>query len=354
MESMNDDGILGFLPQVHFPGVVYVGKNSLFYFKTMQNQKTLVIVSKSVWEGHKERLERSLPGCEFRPHSGEPKKTDVENLSQEVHEKGYTHVIGIGGGSVMDLAKTARLEKDVKIIIVPTTSGTGAEVSRSAVITENGEKKPIVSERLVPNVVLLDPGFTLTLPTFKTAYTVVDALTGSIEGLVSRTSNLLSEGMAILAIDKIIPNLKIAYETPDDIKSRENLQLAGFLSGVVQGSSSVGLIHSFAHYFGAKMNLPHGLAVGTFTIPVIEHGMRKTDGFQKLQASQYLQGDSLSSLTKFFKEINLYEYHKKLDFGDVDIKEACERIRKDVCTTTNPYPVTDDDIKTILSSMGII
>ncbi len=351
---MSEDKILGFLPQMHFPGVVYIGKNSLFYFKTLQNKKILALVSKSVWEKHQERLERSLPNCDFRFSHGEPKKSDMESLHKEIQKKGYTHVIGIGGGSVMDLAKTARLEKNTEVIVVPTTSGTGAEVSRSAVISEGDEKKPIVSEKLVPNVVLLDPSFTLTLSKFKTAYTMVDALIGSIEGLVSRTSNPLSEGMALLAIDRIIPNLRLACENPDDVKARENLQLAGFLSGLVQGSSSVGLVHSFAHYFGGKMRLPHGLAIGTFTLPVIKHGMEKTDRFQKLQASQYLNRDLLSDLTKFLRDIDLYEYHKKLDFGEIDVKEACERIRSDVCTTTNPYPVTDDDVKGILSKMEVI
>ncbi len=351
---MTSDRILAMLPQVHFPGVVYVGKNSSFYFKTLQDKKVLAIVSKSVMGKHKEKIERMIPNAEFNEHSGEPKKTDMDDLQSDVTEKGYSHVVGIGGGSVMDLAKTAKLENDVKVIVVPTTSGTGAEVSRISVITDGGEKKPISSGRLVPDVVLLDPGYTMTLPTFKTAYTMIDALTGSIEALVSRTSNSLSEGMAILAIDKIIPNLKTALENQDDLQSRENLQVAGFLAGVVQGSSSVGLVHSFAHYFGAKMNIPHGLAIGTFTVPVFRHSVEKTDRFQKLQSSQYLKENPISGLEELLKDIGIYDYHKKLDFGEVNLEEACESIRRDVCTSTNPYPVTDDDVKKIMSSMEII
>jgi len=183
---------------------------------------------------------------------------------------------------------------------------------------------------------------------------MVDALTHSIEGLASRTSNPLTESIALFAIDIIIPHLKKARENANDLVSRERLQLAGFLSGFVQSSSSVGLIHSFANYFGTKMKLPHGLAVALFTIPVLTYGMKKTDQYQKLQASRHLHGDVIANLKEFMCHIGLYDYHTKLNFGNVDIKEACEWIRNDACTTTNPYPVSDDDVKNILSSMGVI
>jgi len=351
---MTDDKILMMLPRMFFPGTVYVGQNSLFYLRTLHG-KTLAVVSKSVWKNHEERLRRFLPtDCKFIFRHGEPKKEDMDSLHSEIESGKYDNVLGIGGGSVLDLAKTSRLKKaDTNLVLVPTTSGTGAEVSRYAVITENGEKKPITSEKFVPGAVLLDPTFSLTLPKFETIYNTLDILSSVIEALVSKLANPLSDTLSLVCIDNVIPALRSVCSDLQDMEARGKLQITGFLNGLVLGSSPVGLVHAFAHYFGARLNLPHGLAVGTCMMPVISHSVKKTDRYEKLQASRRLRGDVMANLSSFMREMGFLDYHKKLDFGNVDVADVCQKIRCDPITKTNPYAVGDDDIKQILSSMGV-
>jgi alcohol dehydrogenase class IV len=350
-----DEKILQMLPKMFFPGVVFTGKNALFYLRAMRG-KTIAVISKSVWKHHEDRIRRFLPkDCKTFFHSGEPCAGDVKRLEAEIAKDKYENIVGIGGGTVMDLSKSVRETGPApKLVLIPTTSGTGAEVSRYAVITEKGEKKPRESDGFIPHAVLLDPSFSSTLPRFDTVYNNLDILSSAIEALISKKANPLSDALSVMCIDSVIEGLRKICEDTGDAGAREKLQIAGFLNGLVLGSSSVGFVHAFAHYFGAKMHLRHGTAIGTFLLPVTNHGMNKTDMYGKFQKSVHLRGDSLKKLEEFMKEMQFLDYHKKLDFSKIDFKDACEKITADPMVKTNPYRVTEEDCESILGSMGVL
>jgi alcohol dehydrogenase class IV len=346
-----ENRILALLPKAYFPGSVYFGKNSLLYLKSLENQKNLIIISKTVWSKYGEKLRVNLSKCEneFFPFASEPKKSDVEELDKKVKEGGYTNVMGIGGGSVIDLAKTARLENDVKLVMIPTTAGTGSEVSRFSLVLDGDKKEIITSQRLVPDVVLLDPNFLVSLPAFETVYTSLDALSHALEGLVSRMANPFTDSLAIKAMDMILGNLEKSWENGNDIEARENLQVAGFLAGVVQSSASVGIVHSFAHYFGPKLGMPHGAAIGCFLTECLKFNSARTDKYTKLDGSCVVNSENfVHKLESIMDKTGFYHYCGKFDFPDINFHEAAERIKNDVCTRTNPCAITEDDVREII------
>jgi len=341
--------ILSILPKIVFPDSIYFGRNSLMYLKTIDKEKTFVLASRKAFEKNNERLNQYLSGCKIKKMSGEPKKSEIDDLYNDI--KHFDTLIGVGGGSVIDLAKTAKLNREkIKLIVIPTTSGTGSEVSRySIVIDDNGEKHPIVSEKLLPDVVLLDPSLLVSLPLFETFYTSIDALAHCLEGLVSRASNPFTDALALKSIDIIIPNLEKVIEYPNEIEIRENLQIAGLLAGLVQSSASVGLIHSFANYFGPKLSIPHGVAIGTFLIDILDTNMKNTDKYKKLNGTVYLNTNNVLERLKEVFEKAGFDYHKKrFDFSKTNIDEAAEKIRNDVCTKTNPFIPSIENIKEII------
>jgi alcohol dehydrogenase class IV len=341
--------VLSLLPKAYFPFVVYFGKNSLLYLKGLEG-RNLVVVSKTVWARHEARLKSHLEKSEFFQFSSEPKKSDVERLHERVREDSYANVIGIGGGSVMDLAKTARLaDGKVRLVMVPTTFGTGSEASRySLVINESGAKEVLSSEKLVPDAVLLDPTFLASLPKSEIANSCMDVLAHSLEGLVSRMSAPLSDSLALRAIDMVFADAERAFES--DVRALENLQVAGFLAGIVQSSASVGAVHAFAHYFGPKTGTPHGKAVGIFLPEVLRLNSQKTDKYKKLDSLRAV--NSQNFVSRLEELMHKAGFSHRMDVSDIDLDEAAARIRNDVCMKTNPCMLSEEEIKGVIERIS--
>lgn len=183
------------------------------------------------------------------------------------------NIVAFGGGSVADAAKAIKFfaeslddEKHYRLIVIPTTSGTGSEVSRYSVISDTLKqiKYPIADDRLMPEAALLDAGLTLSVPPAVTADTGIDVLTHAIESFVSKERNDFSDAMAEKAIKLIHKNLHRAYSNPDDIHARQAVHNAACMAGIAFSNSGLGLNHAMAHALGAKFHVPHGRANGIF------------------------------------------------------------------------------------------
>jgi alcohol dehydrogenase class IV len=351
-----DDRIIQMLPQMRFPGAVFTGSNSLFYLKTLDQAKTLVVASETAWRLHGAKIEKHIQAKMIIRAGHEPTMDDMEGLKAEVGKGGYESVIGFGGGSAMDLAKTSKLQDEgIRLVLIPTTSGTGSESSRYAImINKKKEKEPVTSEKMIPDVVLLDHSFSMSLPAFETAYTSIDALSHSVEGLVSKMANPLSDSLAASSIDMIAGNLPKAFRVQQDAQARSALQVAGFLGGLVQSSASVGLAHSFANCLGPKLGIPHGAAIAAFLPDVVRFNMEKSEKCMKLRNSAFLgDGDVVGKLSGLLGQVGFADYRKQLDFSSVDIDAASLSIKNDVCTKTNPYNPSVEEIKGLLASFGV-
>jgi alcohol dehydrogenase class IV len=205
------------------------------------------------------------------------------NQGAKVFQKEKNRVIlALGGGSPIDAAKaigvkathngniteyTRHGDKVVQnitppLIAVPTTAGTGSEVTWVSVLVDSDIKRKIVvpSPFIAPNLALVDPALTLTVPPEISASTGMDALTHAIEGYVSLKSEPISDALALEAIKLISENLRTAVKNGKDINARSNMLLASTLAGMVFINSGLGLVHSMAHALGGRYNIPHGLA----------------------------------------------------------------------------------------------
>ena len=194
---------------------------------------------------------------------------------------GCDAIVAFGGGSSMDASKaiaaavsnpgkTLRelagyfkgLNTPVKIYAVPTTAGTGSEVTVAAVISdpETQTKLVIVDTRLVPKMAALDPCLMTGLPPHITAATGIDALTHAIEAFVGQWANSYTDDMALSAVGLIFDNLRVAYGDGKNLAAREKMALAATYAGLAFTRANVGYVHAIAHQFGGKYHTPHGLA----------------------------------------------------------------------------------------------
>ena len=200
-------------------------------------------------------------------------------------------IIAVGGGSVIDTSKATNilvseggddllkysgahnLPRPLKpFFVVPTTSGTGSEVTMIAVVadTQRNVKLPFASYYLMPNAAVLDPRMTQTLPPHLTAMTAMDAMTHSVEAYTCMAANPISDAYASAAIKKISENLFKVLDNPSDAQGRLELAQASTMAGIAFSNSMVGLVHSLGHALGAVAHLPHGLCMNLFMPYVLE------------------------------------------------------------------------------------
>jgi alcohol dehydrogenase len=215
---------------------------------------------------------------------------DVQRCADLVRASGAEGILSIGGGSVIDTAKAVNilfseggnlvedysgahtLTRPLKPhIVIPTTAGTGSEVTMAAVIydEENKEKLAFPDKFLLPNLAVLDPEMTLSLPPKMTAATGMDALTHAVEAYVGIQASPISDVMAAGAIDLIMKNLVRAVENGEDIDARGGMLVAACMAGIAFTHSMVGVVHAMAHAAGAHYRVPHGVANGIF----LPHGL---------------------------------------------------------------------------------
>ncbi len=209
-----------------------------------------------------------------------PTIEQIENGLTMLKKEGCTAILAIGGGSSIDAAKViaARATNPYKIVhmsglmrvlfkllpmyAVPTTAGTGSEVTIAAVVSDPSttRKFAIMSPRLVPLAAALDGALMTGLPAPITAATGMDALTHAVEAYISRNQTRMTDQEALEATSLIMKNLTTAVKNGTNVEARQNMALASFKAGVAFTTAGVGYVHAIAHNFGAYYHVPHGLA----------------------------------------------------------------------------------------------
>jgi alcohol dehydrogenase len=205
----------------------------------------------------------------------------IERGLRAFNDHGCDALVAIGGGSAMDAAKaiaiaSANRHKPLRklagyfkglhapppVYAVPTTAGTGSEVTVAAVIAdpERKTKLVIVDTRLVPKVAALDPELMIGLPPAITAATGMDALTHAIESFLGQWATEATDALALTAVGLIFGNLRTVYQRGDDMDAREKMALASAYAGMAFTRANVGYVHAIAHQFGGHYHTPHGLA----------------------------------------------------------------------------------------------
>lgn len=268
-----------------------VGENKILELPSLIKKqglsKVLVVTSKELIDlGLLNGLfaQMKTDSLEYVIYDGTIPNPTIDNIEEGLalyKENNCQGIIAFGGGSPMDCAKgigarVARPNKKVSqmkgllkilkklplIFAVPTTAGTGSEVTVAAVITDSSthEKYPINDPMLIPRFAVLDPLLTVGLPKGITSTTGVDALTHAVEAYIGKGNTAETKDMAEKAVKLIYENLYIAYSNGKDIEARKNMQLAAHYAGIAFTRAYVGYVHAIAHSLGGQYGIPHGLA----------------------------------------------------------------------------------------------
>lgn len=287
------------------PTKMLVGQHAIenlpFEFSILGCKRPLIISSPSIKNnGLLTPIEQALNNGEMQI-AGIFAQVPPDSSLEIVHEisKYYRHqqadsIIAVGGGSVIDTAKAVNilvseggdnlldyagahhLSRPLKpLIVIPTTSGTGSEVTMVSVIADlkQQQKVSFASHYLMPNIAILDPRMTLGLPAHLTAMTAMDALTHAIEAYTGLAHNPLSDMYAMTAIEKISQNLFAVLDDLEYPQGRLELAQASMMAGIAFSNSMVGLVHSLGHAVGAVCHLPHGLCMSLFLPYVLEFNL---------------------------------------------------------------------------------
>jgi len=228
----------------------------------------------------------------------DPPELSVQAAVDAARSVGADGVVGFGGGSSLDTAKlvallvrTPQALPDIygiglargprlPLIQVPTTAGTGSEVTPISILTTpSHEKKGVVSPLLYPDIALLDSRLTLGLPPAVTAMTGVDAMVHAIEAYTTRLKkNPLSDALAVKALQLLYPNLPAAVTDGSDASVREAMLLGSLFAGMAFANAPVGAVHALAYPLGGRYGLPHGLSNSLVLLPVLEFNLGTAQG----------------------------------------------------------------------------
>jgi alcohol dehydrogenase class IV len=216
------------------------------------------------------------------PAAGEPTIDDARAAVREAHDERVEVIVGIGGGSAIDLAKAVAvlttnggdpleyievigggrplLEPPLPTVAVPTTAGAGAEVTRNAVLLsrEHGVKASLRSPLMLPRLALIDPELTLSLPPDVTAATGMDALAQLLEPYVSARANPFTDAICLDGFPRVARALARAWRDGGDIEARAEMSLAALYGGLALANAGLGAVHGFAAVIGGRFDAPHG------------------------------------------------------------------------------------------------
>ncbi|WP_179997738.1 iron-containing alcohol dehydrogenase [Acinetobacter sp. YH12239] len=365
-----------------------------FELDSMGSKKPLIITDKGVRaNGLLEPVEAAFAATEVKIGSifdevpPDSSLETVKAVTEMYRNNQCDAIIAIGGGSVIDTAKAANilvseggedllkysgahnLPRPLKpFFVIPTTSGTGSEVTMVAVVsdTANNQKMAFASKYLMPSAAILDPRMTLTLPPHLTAMTGMDAMTHAVEAYTCLAANPISDAYATAAIKKISENLFKVLENPKDADARLELAQASTMAGIAFSNAMVGIVHSLGHALGAVAHLPHGLCMNLFLPYVLDYNkdvngdkiadlllpLAGTDIYAQTPANQ--RADKAIAIINTMRD-RIYDLTKLprtlRETGKVtqsQLDEVAEKALNDGSIIFNPKEATLKDLKSIL------
>ena len=319
-------------------------------------------------------------GVEYAIYDGveaNPKDLNVNAGAEIARSFGADSLIGLGGGSPIDCAKSvgvlmAHNAGDIKLyegktaatkplppfITIPTTAGTGSEVTFSSVITDtkNKYKMTVKSQYTAARAALCDPELTLSVPPSVTAATGIDALTHAIEGYTATCAEPIGNATALYAVEMICGSLVDAWRDGSDLKARSDMLMGSMLAGIAFSHSDVASVHCVAESLGGMYDLPHGMCNAIFLPWVMEYNMpycvekyariasAMGCGFVTAEAGARLAVERVKQLTK---DVNLPSFATlKVDVKSFD--QLAEMSEKNCSNGSNPRPMTKEDYLVIL------
>jgi alcohol dehydrogenase class IV len=358
-----------------------VGKETKF----LGAKKVLIVTDKGVLkarllESIKESLQsEGIDICVFDGVEAEPPARVVNQSAQIAQSEACDVVIGVGGGSSLDVAKGAAImatnkgeildyvginlfpKRGLPTILIPTTAGTGSEVSRALIITDERDmtKRGVLSDFILSNVAVVDPLLTVSLPQVITAETGIDALSHAIEAYVSVNATPFSDILAIEAIQLVAGNLLTSYSKGGDVAARFNMMLASTLAGMAFTSGGLGAVHGLAYVIGTEYHLPHGRSIAIMLPHVMDYN--KIGNLSKYARIAQAMGEniqplstyeaaekSVDALRRLLESVNISVRLSDYGSSEADIPRLAEiGMKQTRLFVPNPRDLVEEDLKNI-------
>jgi len=333
------------------------------------------------------RVEASLAeaGLEtfvFDKLSSNPRDHEVMAGAAAFDAAGCDALVAVGGGSAMDCAKAIGIvsaggrhvldfegvdnveRPGPPLLCVPTTAGTGAEVSQFAIVTDTVRrvKIAITSKTLIPDAALIDPEVTMTMPADLTAHTGLDALTHAMEAYVSNAHGPVTDLLALEAVRLIYANLPRVMAAPDDIEARGAMLLASLYAGMAFSNAILGAIHAMSHSLGGLLDLPHGQCNAILMDHVAAYnyaaapqryetlGRLLGAGFDDEAPAEVKQMAVLDAMRAFKQSVGVAMGLADLGVSPEDVHDLAAKALGDPCMLTNPRQPTAAQIEAIYES----
>jgi 1-propanol dehydrogenase len=375
------------MEEISFKTKIFIGEDSLDRLREFTNEKILIVTDPFIaqsglinevtgrLEGHGNQL---LVFSDIVP---DPPIEKVAAGVKVIQEFNPGLMIAIGGGSAIDAAKAMKefslqlnaQQRVIKFIAIPTTSGTGSEVTSFSVITDNAKhvKYPLVSESLLPDEAILDSSLIKTVPPSVTADTGMDVLTHAIEAYVSSRANDFSDALAEKAVQLVFDYLPRAFHDGNDLEAREKVHYASCLAGMAFNMAGLGINHSIAHVCGAQFHIPHGRMNALLLPAVMEYNAELQGSEPGKTAKKYAMLAKLSGypainarvgvrslIQHIVKLESVLQMPKNLRACGISIEKLTDAMPEivnaalnDGCTPTNPRNPTAEDITAIVKKI---
>lgn len=313
----------------------------------------------------------------------EPCWESVRRGVEQMREFEPDWVIGFGGGSAMDAAKAMwvfyenpqyatleevmppaplTLRERARVCCIATSAGTGSECTRAALIKDPVQKRKYsvreYTGRLIPDVAILDPVFSVTMPRRGTVACGMDALTHAIEAYVASTANVFSDAQSIGAWIAGYRALATCANEPDNLKAREDMLAASCLAGIAFTNGALGICHGVAHTFGATYNVPHGLANGIVLPYAIAFNRARSEetAARYEELAGFVGGADLEKIILDLRAeldvpATMQEVVTDAEQFEADFEDLVQKVMSDVCTPANPVAVSEDDARSLLRAV---
>lgn len=349
--------------------------------------KVFIVVDKLVYQlGLLEGCQQSIQfaGIEFSIYSevsGEPDSDMIDDCITQFKTSGADFVLGIGGGSALDVAKAVAVMVDytgslsefkvgglasrrVGLGAIPTTAGTGSEVTDITVVKDvaTGVKLPIKGPALVPDLAIIDPALMLGVPAEVTAATGIDTLTHAIEAYVSKDSNPLSKAYAYHAVEAVASSLRRAVGCGDNLDDRYDMAVAAYKAGLAFSNAGLGLTHAISHQIGSQFHIPHGTANAILLPYVMAFNALVSEAeYAELAAAFGVARENMTqreccwaaihAVSQLVSDLGL---PTSLEHTDIDLDamlQVADGALQDICLSGNPRTVTSKQIIALLQDV---